>query len=90
MSTKGREKWEKFKAGYVVDSSYAEEPNTGNAGRDRWNALKKTIDIRSTAPRQTAQDDSSSAKKGFFDRLGLTVSGGASMRESGIRRAVTG
>ena len=77
MSTKGREKWEKFKAGYVVDSSYAEEPNTGNAGRDRWNALKKTIDIRSTAPRQTAQDDSSSAKKGFFDRLGLTVSGGA-------------
>lgn len=77
MSTKGREKWEKFKAGYVVDSSYAEEPNTGNAGRDRWNALKKTIDIRSTAPRQTAQDDSSGAKKGFFDRLGLTVSGGA-------------
>ena len=47
MSTKGRENWEKFKAGYVVDSSYAEEPNTGNAGRDRWNALKKTIDIRS-------------------------------------------
>ena len=77
MSTKGREKWEKFKAGYVFDSSYAEEPNTGNAGRDRWNALKKTIDIRSTAPRQTAQDDSSGAKKGFFDRLGLTVSGGA-------------
>lgn len=77
MSTKGREKWEKFKAGYVVDSSYAEEPNTGNAGRDRWNALKKTIDIRSTAPRQTAQYDSSGAKKGFFDRLGLTVSGGA-------------
>ena len=77
MSTKGREKWEKFKAGYVVDSSYAEEPNTGNAGRDRWNALKKTIDIRSTAPRHTAQDDSSGAKKGFFDRLGLTVSGGA-------------
>lgn len=77
MSTKGREKWEKFKAGYVVDSSYAEEPNTGNAGRDRWNALKKTIDIRSTAPRQTAQDDSSGSKKGFFDRLGLTVSGGA-------------
>lgn len=77
MSTKGREKWEKFKAGYVVDSSYAEEPNTGNAGRDRWNALKKTIDIRSTAPLQTAQDDSSGAKKGFFDRLGLTVSGGA-------------
>lgn len=71
MSTKGREKWEKFKAGYVVDSSYAEEPNTGNAGRDRWNALKKTIDIRPT------QDDSSGAEKGFFDRLGLTVSGGA-------------
>lgn len=67
MSTKGRENWEKFKAGYVVDSSYAEEPNTGNAGRDRWNALKKTIDIRSTA----------GAKKGFFDRLGFTVSGGA-------------
>ena len=77
MSTKGREKWEKFKAGYVVDSSYAEEPNTGNAGRDRWNALKKTIDISSTAPRQTEQYDSSGAKKGFFDRLGLTVSGGA-------------
>lgn len=77
MSTKGRENWEKFKAGYVIDSSYAEEPSTGNAGRDRWNALKKTIDIRSTAPRQTAQDDSSGAKKGFFDRLGLTVSGGA-------------
>lgn len=77
MSTKGRENWEKFKAGYVIDSSYAEEPSTGNAGRDRWNALKKTIDIRSTAPRQTAQDDSSGAKKGFFERLGLTVSGGA-------------
>lgn len=67
MSTKGRENWEKFKAGYVVDSSYAEEPTTGNAGRDRWNALKKTIDISPTA----------GAEKGFFDRLGLTVSGGA-------------
>lgn len=67
MSTKGRENWEKFKAGYVFDSSYAEEPSTGNAGRDRWNALKKTVDIRST----------DGAKKGFFDRLGLTVSGGA-------------
>lgn len=61
MSTKGRENWEKFKAGYV------EEPTTGNAGRDRWNALKKTIDISPTA----------GAEKGFFDRLGLTVSGGA-------------
>ena len=77
MSTKGRENWEKFKAGYVIDSSYAEEPSTGNAGRDRWNALKKTIDIRSTAPQRTKQEGSYGAEKGFFDRLGLTVSGGA-------------
>lgn len=77
MSTKGRENWEKFKAGYVIDSSYAEEPSTGNAGRDRWNALKKTIDIRSTAPQRTTQEGSYGAEKGFFDRLGLTVSGGA-------------
>ena len=52
-------------------------PSTGNAGRDRWNALKKTIDIRSTAPQRTKQEGSYGAEKGFFDRLGLTVSGGA-------------
>ena len=42
MSTKGRENWEKYKAGYV-STRLAEEVSTGNAGRDSWNKLKKTI-----------------------------------------------
>lgn len=42
MSTKGRENWEKYKAGYV-STRLAEEVSTGNAGRDSWNELKKTI-----------------------------------------------
>ena len=42
MSTKGRENWEKYKAGYV-STRMAEEVSTGNAGRDSWNELKKTI-----------------------------------------------
>ena len=62
MSTKGRENWEKYKAGYV-STRLAEEVSTGNAGRDSWNELKKTI--RFDKPEST-QDvvSGSGAKKG--------------------------
>lgn len=62
MSTKGRENWEKYKAGYV-STRMAEEVSTGNAGRDSWNELKKTI--RFDKPEST-QDviSGSGAKKG--------------------------
>lgn len=78
MSTKGRENWEKYKAGYV-STRLAEEVSTGNAGRDRWNELKKTIrfdkpeSIQDVASGSGAQAE----KKSFLQRAGLTVSGGA-------------
>ena len=78
MSTKGRENWEKYKAGYV-STRLAEEVSTGNAGRDRWNELKKTI--RFDKPESTQNVVSGSGaqaeKKSFLQRAGLTVSGGA-------------
>lgn len=78
MSTKGRENWEKYKAGYV-STRLAEEVSTGNAGRDRWNELKKTI--RFDKPESTQGVVSGSGaqaeKKSFLQRAGLTVSGGA-------------
>ena len=78
MSTKGRENWEKYKAGYV-STRLAEEVSTGNAGRDRWNELKKTI--RFDKPESTQDVVSGSGaqkdKKSFLQRAGLTVSGGA-------------
>lgn len=59
MSTKGREQWEKYKAGYVTDISDHEEPSTGNTGRDLWNVFKKTVDTHSTrsVKSQTASDE---------------------------------
>ena len=60
MSTKGRENWEKYKAGYV-STRLAEEVSTGNAGRDRWNELKKTI--RFDKPESTQDVVSGSGEK---------------------------
>ena len=78
MSTKGRENWEKYRAGYV-STRMAEEVSTGNAGRDSWNELKKTI--RFDKPESTQNVVSGSGaqaeKKSFLQRAGLTVSGGA-------------
>ena len=78
MSTKGRENWEKYKAGYV-STRLAEEVSTGNAGRDSWNELKKTI--RFDKPESTQDVVSGSGaqaeEKSFLQRAGLTVSGGA-------------
>lgn len=60
MSTKGRENWEKYKAGYV-STRLAEEVSTGNAGRDSWNELKKTI--RFDKPESTQTVVSGSGEK---------------------------
>ena len=60
MSTKGRENWEKYKAGYV-STRLAEEVSTGNAGRDSWNELKKTI--RFDKPESTQNAVSGSGEK---------------------------
>lgn len=60
MSTKGRENWEKYKAGYV-STRLAEEVSTGNAGRDSWNKLKKTI--RFDKPESTQDVVSGSGEK---------------------------
>lgn len=60
MSTKGRENWEKYKAGYV-STRLAEEVSTGNAGRDSWNELKKTI--RFDKPESTQDVVSGSGEK---------------------------
>lgn len=60
MSTKGRENWEKYKAGYV-STRMAEEVSTGNAGRDSWNELKKTI--RFDKPESTQDVISGSGEK---------------------------
>ena len=78
MSTKGRENWEKYKAGYV-STRLAEEVSTGNAGRDRWNELKKTIrfDKPESAQDVVSGSGAQAEKKSFLQRAGLTVSGGA-------------
>ena len=66
MSTKGRENWEKYKAGYV-STRLAEEVSTGNAGRDRWNELKKTIRFDKPESTQDVVSDSGAQKDKKFD-----------------------
>ena len=80
MSTKGREQWEKYKAGYVTDISDHEEPSTGNTGRDLWNAFKKTVDTHSTrsVKSQTDSDEDllPEAKKEFSTKQYAKNAGG--------------
>lgn len=80
MSTKGREQWEKYKAGYVTDISDHEEPSTGNSGRDLWNAFKKTVDTHSTrsVKSQTDSDEDllPEAKKEFSTKQYAKNAGG--------------
>ena len=66
MSTKGRENWEKYKAGYV-STRMAEEVSTGNAGRDRWNELKKTIRFDKPESTQDVVSGSGEQKDKKFD-----------------------
>nr|DAR58745.1 MAG TPA: hypothetical protein [Bacteriophage sp.] len=66
MSTKGRENWEKYKAGYV-STRLAEEVSTGNAGRDRWNELKKTIRFDKPESTQDVVSGSGAQKDKKFD-----------------------
>lgn len=66
MSTKGRENWEKYKAGYV-STRLAEEVSTGNAGRDRWNELKKTIRFDKPESTQDVVSGSGAQKNKKFD-----------------------
>ena len=66
MSTKGRENWEKYKAGYV-STRMAEEVSTGNAGRDRWNELKKTIRFDKPESTQNVVSGSGVQKDKKFD-----------------------
>lgn len=66
MSTKGRENWEKYKAGYV-STRLAEEVSTGNAGRDSWNELKKTIRFDKPESTQNVASGSGAQKDKKFD-----------------------
>lgn len=66
MSTKGRENWEKYKAGYV-STRLAEEVSTGNAGRDSWNELKKTIRFDKPESTQDVVSGSGAQKDKKFD-----------------------
>lgn len=66
MSTKGRENWEKYKAGYV-STRLAEEVSTGNAGRDSWNKLKKTIRFDKPESTQDVVSGSGAQKDKKFD-----------------------
>lgn len=66
MSTKGRENWEKYKAGYV-STRMAEEVSTGNAGRDSWNELKKTIRFDKPESTQNVVSGSGAQKDKKFD-----------------------
>lgn len=66
MSTKGRENWEKYKAGYV-STRLAEEVSTGNAGRDSWNELKKTIRFDKPESTQDVVSGSGAQKGKKFD-----------------------
>lgn len=66
MSTKGRENWEKYKAGYV-STRLAEEVSTGNAGRDSWNELKKTIRFDKPESTQEVVSGSGAQKDKKFD-----------------------
>ena len=66
MSTKGRENWEKYKAGYV-STRMAEEVSTGNAGRDSWNELKKTIRFDKPESTQDVVSGSGAQKGKKFD-----------------------
>ena len=66
MSTKGRENWEKYKAGYV-STRMAEEVSTGNAGRDSWNELKKTIRFDKPESTQDVVSGSGAQKDKKFD-----------------------
>lgn len=66
MSTKGRENWEKYKAGYV-STRLDEEVSTGNAGRDSWNELKKTIRFDKPESTQDVVSGSGAQKDKKFD-----------------------
>lgn len=66
MSTKGRENWEKYKTGYV-STRLAEEVSTGNAGRDSWNKLKKTIRFDKPESTQDVVSGSGAQKGKKFD-----------------------
>lgn len=66
MSTKGRENWEKYKAGYV-STRMAEEVSTGNAGRDSWNELKKMIRFDKPESTQDVVSGSGAQKDKKFD-----------------------
>lgn len=66
MSTKGRENWEKYKAGYV-STRLDEEVSTGNAGRDSWNELKKTIRFDKPKSTQDVVSGSGAQKDKKFD-----------------------